>query len=54
MFSPTLAKVGFDKVPERHKYGMNDMSGFESEKEKDCDFQPAKKQCIKPSAPKSK
>ena len=39
MFSPTLATVGVNKkVPERHKYGMSHPSGFESEKEKDCDF----------------
>ena len=50
VFFPTLATVGVDKkVPERRKYGMSHPSGFESEKEKDRDFQPTKKQRMKPS-----
>ena len=55
MFSPTLATVGADKkVPEKRKYGMSHPSGFESEKEKDRDFQPIKKRRTKPSASKGK
>ena len=53
VFSPTLATVGVHKkVPERRKYGMSHLSSFESEKEKDRDFQPTKKRRIKPSASK--
>ena len=54
VFSPTLATFGVDKVPERRKYGMSDPSGLESEKEKDCDFQPTKKWRMKRSASKGK
>ena len=54
VFSSTLATFGVDKVPERRKYGMSDPSGLESEKEKDCDFQPTKKWRTKPSASKGK
>ena len=41
-------------VPERCKYAMSDRTGFESEKEKDDNLQPTKKQCTKLSAPKEK
>ena len=40
MLSLTLATFSVDKkVPERHKYGMCDRNVFESEKEKEDDFQ---------------
>ena len=55
VFSPTLAIIGVDeKVPERCKYEMSHHNGFESEKNKDCNFPPIKKQCTKPSASKGK
>ena len=56
MFSPTLANIGVDKkVPERRKYGMSHPNGFESEKEKDHDFQPTEKwHTTRPSAFKGK
>ena len=55
VLSLTLATFSVEnKVPERRKYGMNDWSVFESEKEKAEDFQPTKKWRTKPSAPKGK
>ena len=51
MLSLTLANFS---VENRHKYGMSDRSVFDSEKEKAEDFQPTKKRCTKPSAPKGK
>ena len=55
VFSPTLATTDVEKkVPERHRYGMSDPSGFQSEKEKHQDFQPTKKRCTKLSTFKGK
>ena len=40
VLSLTLATVSVEKkVSERYKYGMSDWSSFESEKEKEDDFQ---------------
>ena len=40
VLSLTLATVSVEKkVSERYKYGMSDRSSFESEKEKEDDFQ---------------
>ena len=52
VFPPTVAVD--TKVPEICKYGMSDWSGFESDNEKDYDFQHTKKQCTKLSASKGK
>ena len=55
VLSLTLATFSVDKkVEEKYKYRMSDRSVFESEKEKEDDFQPAKKHRTKPSAPKGK
>ena len=44
LLSLALATFSFDKkVPEKRKYGISDRSVFESEKEKEDDFQPTKK-----------
>ena len=53
VISLTLAASHVDKkVPERHEYGMSHRSVFESEKDKDDDFQPTKKHRTKPSVSK--
>ena len=54
VISLTLATSHVDKkVPERHEYWMSHWSIFESEKDKDDDFQPTKKRCTKPSVSKA-